>query len=851
MANHSVREISGDSRVASSPKSVPDSCELCGLSLRYGTYTSVLSGKTFHFCCRGCRQVFAMLSEAAPPDDPGSFKESELFRTCQQMGIVPASESDLQKSTPCNPIAETSPTANAVSDVSGWDTQPDRENCLSLTLKIHGMWCPACAWVIEESLRKSPGIISATCSFSTDWMRCDYDPVQISPGKIVDTIKKLGYQAVATDEIIPAKEKKAEFIRLAISAFLTANIMMLSFALYSGFFLDLPQTAITYLSWPLGIMATAVIFYGGGNIFRKAWSGFISAKYSMETLIACGSLAAYSYSTVNLFSGSIHLYYDTATMLITLVLFGKILEGSVKGKVQEDLESLYSLTPTKVRICSQSFPDGRYAPAEQLRKGDIFRVEEGEIVPADGLVLEGSGILDESSLTGEAKPVKKDPFQQIKSGTKVVRGTMKIKAEEVGKDSILGQMRHIMETALNQKTIREGKTERMLQWFVPIILVFASATGPVCFFFGLSPEESIIRAITVTVISCPCALGIAIPLARVAGISGAGKKGILVRDFSSFEKSENLTAFVFDKTGTVTQGQWLLLGIIPYEGFSEEQALAFALALEAGSDHYISREIEKQAEEKHIRPAQVERVEFHKNGISGWIGTDEVKIGSRDFLRHEIEASGASPVEGSLQSDTFASAVYMGFGGRLCAAFVFGDTMKEGSIPTMEKLRSEGFALSLVSGDENSATKHVGHMLKIESAYGAMLPKDKAAFIERLQREGHSVAMAGDGINDAPALVQSDLAIAVHSGNNLGKEMADITLMRGDPEQVLSFLKLAREVNRKVKQNFFAAFFYNIIGIPVAMSGLLTPLIAVCAMLISSLSVIGNTLLLTRKLRKP
>jgi len=779
-----------------------------------------------------------MLSEAAPHDDPAGFKDSELFRTCRKMGIVPSSESDLKRSAQCKPIAETIPTGNTAS------------NLLTLTFKIHGMWCPACAWLIEESLRKSAGVVNANCNFSIDWVRCDYNPVQTSPGEIARTIERLGYRATAPDEKVRAKERRAEFVRLAVSAFLTMNIMMLSFALYSGFFSELPPNAISNLSWPLGIMATAVLFYGGRNIFRKARSGFVSAKYSMETLIACGSLAAYVYSTANLLRGSIHLYYDTASMLVTLVLLGKVLEGSAKSKVQEDLESLFSLTPTKVRICSPSFPDGRYVAAEGLRKGDLFRVEEDEVVPADGLVLEGSALLDESSLTGEAQPVKKDPFHRIKSGTKVLQGTLRIRAEAVGKDSILGQMLHIMESALSQKTLREGRTDRILQWFAPLILVLASITGLACLLFGLSLEDSIIRGITVTVISCPCALGIAIPLARVAGISGAGKRGILVRDFSSFEKSASLTAFAFDKTGTITQGRWQLLDIIPYEDFSAEQALALAFGLETDSDHYIAKEIERQAEEKHVRPARIEGLVFHKNGISGRIAKNEVKIGSRDFLEQEIEASGALPLDRYVQSATLASTVYMGVGGKLCAVFVFGDTVKEGSGPTIKKLRSQGFALSLVSGDGDETTKHVGCKLGIESAYGEMFPNDKAAFIERVQQEGHRVAMIGDGINDAPALVQSDLAIAVHSGTNLGKEMADITLMRGDPWQAIDFLALAQRVNKKVKQNFLAAFSYNIIGIPIAMSGFLTPLIAVCAMLISSLSVIGNTLILSRGIRK-
>jgi heavy metal translocating P-type ATPase len=792
-----------------------------------------------------------MLYEAAPQDDPDRFRESELFKTCTEMGIIPQSESDLERNTYRTPSSEppaASVAASGTLDHAGESTQ---NNSLSVTMKIHGMWCPACAWLIEESLRKSPGVLNVTCSFSTDWMRCHYDPVQTSPAEIAGMTARLGYQATALDEKIQAKEKSAEFVRLAVSAFLTMNIMMLSFALYSGFFSALSQNAISKLSWPSGIMASVVLFYGGRNIFRKAWTGFVSAKYSMETLIGCGSLAAYSYSTINLLSGSIHLYYDTAAMLVTLVLFGKILEGSAKGRVQEDLDSLFSLAPNKVRICTQSFPHGHYVAAAHLKKGDQCRVEEGEIVPADGLILEGSGIFDESSLTGEAQPVKKGPLDRIESGSRVLTGSILFRAERVGEDSTLGQMLQIMETALGQKTPQEGITDRILQWFVPSILILASITGLLCLLLGSSLEESIIRGITVTVISCPCALGIAIPLARVAGISGAGKKGILVRNFAAFEKSENVTAFVFDKTGTLTHGQWQLLDVIPCEGFSEEQVLSFALALEADSDHYIARVIEQRAAEAHIRPAQIEGIAFHKNGITGQIGENEVKIGSRDFLEHEIDASEDNSLNRNSYPDTLASLVYMGFGGKLCALFVFGDTVKEASTPTIGRLHSKGFATSLVSGDGDRITKHVGRLLKMENAHGDMLPKDKAAFVEQLQKEGQRIAMVGDGINDAPALVQSDLAITVPSGNNLGREMADITLMRGDPWQVLYFLALAQEVNRKVKQNFLAAFLYNTFCIPIAISGLLTPLVAVCAMLMSSLSVIGNTLLLAQKIRSP
>jgi heavy metal translocating P-type ATPase len=794
----------------------------------------------------GCRQVFNILQEATDSGDSAKFKETDLFRQCRESGIIPKSEADLAAGAFDNTFDKpfSSVADNADPDAEASHVTPD---VLPLNLKVGNMWCPACAWLIDQSLEKSDGIITSRCNFSTDRIQLEYNPIRTSPDQIIQSIRKLGYKATVPDDSQDAIERRKEFIRFIISAILTMNVMMMSYALYSGFFTELTAETIYKLSWPAFIMATIVLFYGGFEFFKKAWAGLSNAAFSMETLIIMGSLSAYIYSTFNLLAGSIHVYFDTATMLITLVLLGKTLERRAKNRVLEDLEFFFSLKPTKARICTETYPQGRYVAAEQLAKGDTFQVDESEIVPADGRILSGTGSVDVSSLTGEPLPVTQKPGDVMRSGTRILKGTFKIKAEKVGDASTLGQMSDIIEKALLSKTPLEGKTDIILQWFVPAIIVLAAATAVIGRMAGLTTEAAILRAVTVMVISCPCALGIAIPLARVAGISIAGKKGILVRNFKAFEQADKISGFVFDKTGTVTQGRWDLLEIMTLDGLSTDEALALAAGLEETSDHFIAHEIINQAKNKEITPIKIHNIQSTAKGLLGDSEGRQIKIGSADWLARELGQMGSTIAARLSGAQTEHSCVYLGADGKLAAVFIFGDTLRDGTLSTIENLRTRGYRLALVSGDGERTTRAIGQQIGIKASYGGQMPQDKAAFIREWQTQGLRVAMIGDGINDAPALVQSDLSIAVHAGAQLSKEMADISLMRAEPTQVVDFLEFASRVNRKIYQNLGFTFLYNAISIPIAMLGLLTPLIAVSAMLLSSLSVTCNTLLLVKK----
>jgi len=772
-----------------------------------------------------------MLSQAEGLN-PEEFKSSELFRKCREMGIIPGSEEDLKTVDPAIPH---------ITEATG--------ETLPLYLSVGGMWCPSCAWVIDASLAGIPGVFEPACRFATDSFRCSYDPVLTSPKEIVKKIERLGYSPRLADEDDDRKEDRREFIRLAVSAFLTMNVMMLSAALYGGFFDDLGAAGVRFLSVPIFLMAAVVFFYGGGRIHTKGWRNLVFGAYGMETLIALGSSIVFAYSTWGMFEGSLHLYFDTSSMLITLVLLGKTLERRARKSAQKDLAHFFSMAPRKARICTEENMEGRYVAIEHLRPGDLFRLTEGEVAPADGVVVSGRGSVDESALTGESKPKPKIPGDTVVCGTRLASGDLVIKAVHVGDDSTLGQMIRLMETALGKKTPVEAQMDRMLCWFVPGVMFIAFSTAVVLAVSGASMETALLRMITVLVVSCPCALGIAIPLTRSVGITAAGRKGLLIRDAEAFDRARDIGGIIFDKTGTITTGRWRLLGIRTLPPHTEAEVLGLAAGLEEGSDNAAALAILRAAGKEGISPASVSGIEDAENGRKGILGGKELRIGSDAFVGDT--AAAASPAPPTMDADQAASMVYLSVSGDPIAVFIFGDDLQPDAENTIKTLMKRELRIGMVSGDGKQATRKVAETVGITEWWGGMLPGDKMVVVRKWQAASSRdsrVAMVGDGVNDAPALAQSDLGIAVKAGSPLGKETAHVTLMQGRLSQVVDFLNVAQAVRRKIAQNLFLTVVYNTVCIPIAMAGLLSPPVAVGAMLLSSLSVIGNTILLGRKL---
>ncbi len=785
--------------------------------------------------------VYTMLLESAEIDNPTRFKETDLYRQCVAAGVIPASEEDLRRLHE----KEKQETHTAARSAGGEKGASDPSGTLALDLMVDGMWCTACAWVIEKAVSRLAGVQAVDCHFSTDRMRCRYRPDRVAPDQIRESVTRLGYGLREADAGTAGMEnRRRELIRLAITGLLSANVMMLSWALYAGFFTALDNDAISKISLPIVAMAAVVFVYGGGPMLRKAWFGLIHRAPGMETLVGMGAGCAFVYSIYNWLTGSIHLYFDTACMLITLVLLGKVLEQQAKGRVRRDLDSFFALQPAKVRLITDTSPKGRYVAIGQLAPGDRFAVEADEIVPADGRVESGTAALDESSLTGEPRPVAVKIGDSIKSGTRIIDGRVIAAAEKVGGDTVLGQMIAIMTRSLEQKSAFEGRTDRMLKWFVPMIITLAGGTGLFCAMAGLTVNQAVVRAVTVMVITCPCALGVAIPMARLAGISLAGRRGILVREIESFERAGAIDTIVFDKTGTLTHGSWQLSHIECEPGYHPATITAWAAGLEQASDHDIARSINAYARAQDIAPAAAADIMVYADGVQGRLDGKMVRIGNRGFTRGEMASSDRVTEE---SEGTLTSRVFLSIDNRPAATLIFGDTIRP-TVPSMiDALKGNSRDIHLVSGDGDAATREVARAIGLNKARGGLLPSDKAHYIDALKERGRQVAMVGDGINDAAAMARAHLAVAVHSGQGLARQAAHITLMRGDPAQLLEFFPLSRQVNRKVTQNLWCAWIYNMISIPIAMNGMLTPLVAATAMLLSSLTVIGNTLLLVRR----
>ncbi len=554
---------------------MPDRCDLCGLPLGRSNIEQSIDGETLRFCCPGCRQVFLLLASDGR-SLRANFKETDLYRICVESGIIPDG-----KAGTVHFVGH----AKLDSDIS---LPP-----LYLALRLEGMWCPACAWLIEEVLRRMDGVLEPHVSFLSDSVQMKYLPHVVSPAEITSRITRLGYKASPFSETASGISGKNEMLsRLGISAILSANVMMVSCALYFGLFRDLSSTVIAYFSIPLLVLTTPVVFYGGFPILKKAASGLIYGKTSMDTLISLGILSAYCYSIIQMARGSTHLYFDTACMLVTLVLAGKYIETWARHKVTEGIVPLWDLAGQKVRL--QKNDREEWIGPDLVKPGDRFLVRSGERAPVDGTILQGRGSLDESILTGESRPRHKSAGEEVMAGSRLNDGELLLTATRVGSDSSLQQMVSLVKEALDRKVPIELLADRITAFFVPAVLCIAVFSGFLLFMRSVPAHEVLLRMLTVLLISCPCALGIATPLVKVAMLGIARSKGLLVRNLEALERAHELDVMLFDKTGTITEGNFALLRVIT-EGLSEEEVLARVAALETASSHILAREIVRSA----------------------------------------------------------------------------------------------------------------------------------------------------------------------------------------------------------------------------------------------------------------
>ena len=789
------------------------------------------------------------------PEDEKDFRDSELFRTCVDMGLIPRDEADLEAREQRASSGKGGPDRaeeilREAFDREAADTAQEQPG-LDLTLKVEGMWCPVCAWLIEEVLGKTDGVLKAKADFLSDLVEIRYKPQQIGQRELTGRIGSLGYRASDPKEDSSEgggrSEKRDLLLRLGVAAFLTANLMMISFSLYMGFFQELSERAIRYLSFPIFVLAVPVVFYSGKPVLKRAFAGIVRGHIFMDTLIAAGSLSAFAYSLYQLAAGGLHLYFDTSAMLITLVLLGRYIELHVRAGILESITELKSLAKSKVRLVDDEGNE-RWVSNEAVEPKDVFIVREGERIPTDGRIVEGEGRADESILTGESKPVKKRPGDEVLGGALLVQGDVRIEAARVGAQSAVGRMVESIKEALERKNPMEQTADRLIRLLMPGIVIIAAFAAGLALALGTSVHEALLRAVAVMVITCPCALGIAVPLAKVAALGRAGKLGLLVRNPDALEVAKSLDTIVFDKTGTLTYGRFALTEAV-FEKGEEKRALELAASVESLSDHPLARGIVRKAEEESLDiqiPDAFEEVEGM--GVEGFVLGTPVLVGNADFMGSE---GLCLPEDLRSEADGLASkgktVVYAAWDGRVRGFFGFGDRVRPNAKRTVERLRARGADLYVVSGDRVETTQAVALDLGVDHYIGRALPKDKIALIRRLQDEGRLVGMAGDGINDAPALVQADVGIALGADSRIHQGSSDVVVLSKDPEAVLELMALSRLTVRTIRQNLALALIYNGLAVPAAVAGLVNPLVAVIAMFASSLTVIGNTMRISRR----
>jgi len=708
-------------------------------------------------------------------------------------------------------------------------------------LQITGMTCVNCAARVEKTLNSLPEV-AATVNFATEKARVEFNPHSASVPALIAAIRRAGYDAHPLRDLAAEKQQRAAAYRherqqFIIALLLTAPLLLQMLLMFAG------SHAMMH-GWLQWMFATPVQFWIGKRFYLGAWHSLRGGGANMDVLVALGTSAAYFLSCAMLLLALPQpLYFEASATIITLVLLGKLLEARAKGRASAALEALINLQPKLAHVERNGVMLD--VPVAQVVPGDIFLVRPGDSVPVDGVVLEGASSIDEAMLTGESLPQQKQADDKIYAATMNQHGLLKCRATAVGAKTQLAAIIRLVEQAQGSKAPIQKLADRISSIFVPVVLLIAAITFFAWWAHGSGFTVALINAVSVLVISCPCALGLATPTAVVVATGRAAQAGILVKDAEALEHAHKIGVLLVDKTGTLTLGQPAVTDLLPAAGSDERQLLQNAASIAQGSTHPLSRALLEYAKGRQITPTRTGSFsEFSGSGVRAEVDGAPYLLGSPAFIASGNIALDQTQILALQQQGKTVIAVARAQ--TLLGLIACADTLRPSSAAAVARLTRMGMRVVMLSGDNAATAQAIAQQAGISEFRAEVLPQDKAALVQSFKAEGKMVGMVGDGINDAPALAAADVSFAMKSGSDIAIEAADITLMRNDLMSVADAIDLSRTALKKIRQNLFFAFAYNALGIPLAALGMLNPVIAGAAMAMSSVSVVSNALLLKR-----
>ena len=708
----------------------------------------------------------------------------------------------------------------------------------TITLQIGGMTCVRCSGAVEHALRGMDGVLEVSVSYANERAEVTFDPSKTDRKKMEKAVKAAGYTVVEDRATFRRRELRNLRNLFIVSAVLSAPFLLLMVLMFAA-----PNAHLTHQlhnGWFQLVLATPVQFVVGWRFYKGAFLSLKNHSPSMDVLVALGTTAAYGYSLYNVLTGGGHLYFESGAIIITLILLGKLLETRARSKTSAAIEMLMNLQPKTATVVRDGAE--QVIPAAEVVQGDTVIVRPGESLSVDGVVLAGSSSVDESMLTGESMPVDKQADSKVFGGTVNGAGALTIRAEGVGRDTLLAGIIRLVEEAQSSKAHIQKIADRVSAVFVPSVIGVALLTFVLTALIVGDIAEAITRAVAVLVIACPCSLGLATPTALMVGTGRAASMGILIKSADALESACKIQTMILDKTGTITEGKPAVTDLLPV-GMEKEEALRLAASVEQLSEHPVARAVADSFEGERLTAEGFRSLTGR--GVAARVQGQEVLIGSPRLMEEEGIAFPEADRVQALEAEG-KTVLLMAADGKPAAILAVADPVRGTSAAAIAALHELHIRAVMVTGDNPRTAAAIGRQVGIDEVVAGVLPEGKVEAVERFRAKGELVAMAGDGINDAPALAAADVGFAMGGGTDIAMESGDVVLVGGGISSLSAAVRLSRATMRKIKQNLFWAFFYNIIGIPVAAFGLLSPIIAGAAMAFSSVSVVTNSMLLKR-----